>query len=65
MCSNATVNGGPSDENTASMEVHAFLKQRGVYLHYDLGDLEQDPGTAQSRREKLQDQEVPAKRPSE
>jgi Uncharacterised protein family (UPF0175) len=24
------------------MEVHAFLKQHGVYLHYDLADLEQD-----------------------
>lgn len=24
------------------MEVHSFLKDRGVYLHYDLVDLEQD-----------------------
>jgi|SRR6267378_223800 hypothetical protein len=24
------------------MEVHDFLKQHGVYLHYDVADLEQD-----------------------
>ena len=26
------------------MEVHAFLKQHGVYLHYDVSDLQQDRG---------------------
>lgn len=33
------------------MEVHGFLKDRGVYLHYDLADLEQDrrAGDALSR----------------
>jgi len=36
------------------MEVHAFLKQHGVYLHYDVADLEQDERTAQGLREKLQ-----------
>jgi hypothetical protein len=29
------------------MEVHAFLKQHNVYLHYDLADLEQDQATTQ------------------
>jgi hypothetical protein len=28
------------------MEVHAFLKQHGVYLHYDVSDLQQDRATA-------------------
>jgi hypothetical protein len=32
------------------MEVHAFLKQHNVYLHYDLADLEQDQTTAQKTR---------------
>ena len=36
------------------MEVHAFLKQHGVYLHYDVSDLEQDRATAQQVRTKLQ-----------
>ncbi len=27
------------------MEVHAFLKSRGVYLHYEHSDLEQDRQT--------------------
>lgn len=36
------------------MEVHAFLKQHGVYLHYDVSDLQQDRATAQQVREKLQ-----------
>jgi hypothetical protein len=38
------------------MEVHAFLKQHGVYLHYDLADLEHDELTAQKFRQKLQDE---------
>ena len=29
------------------MQVHAFLKEHGVYLHYDLDDLEQDRISAQ------------------
>jgi Uncharacterised protein family (UPF0175) len=36
------------------MEVHAFLKRHGVYLHYDLADLEQDQATAEKVRGKLQ-----------
>src|ERR1700730_8555496 len=36
------------------MEVHAFLKQHGVYLHYDVSDLQQDRATAQQVRSKLQ-----------
>ena len=47
------------------MEVHAFLKQHGVYLHYDLADLEQDKVTAQKVREKLLDEGPLGKRPSE
>jgi hypothetical protein len=35
------------------MEVHAFLKQHGVYLHYDVADLEQDQATAQKMRVRL------------
>jgi hypothetical protein len=35
------------------MEVHAFLKEHGVYLHYDVSDLEQDRVTAQQVRSKL------------
>ncbi len=34
------------------MEVHAFLKQHGVYLHYDVADLEQDRVTAEKLRER-------------
>lgn len=34
------------------MEVHAFLKQHGVYLHYDVGDLEQDEMAAEKLRRK-------------
>jgi Uncharacterised protein family (UPF0175) len=35
------------------MEVHAFLKQHGVYLHYDVSDLEKDRSTAQQVRANL------------
>lgn len=37
------------------MEVHAFLKEHGVYLHYDVSDLDQDQVTARSVRPKPQD----------
>jgi hypothetical protein len=47
------------------MEVHAFLKQHGIYLHYDLTDLEQDKATAQKVREKLLDEGALGKRPPE
>jgi hypothetical protein len=36
------------------IEVHAFLKQHGVYLHYDVADLEQDQATSEKLRGKLQ-----------
>ena len=36
------------------MEVHAFLKEHGVYLHYDISDLKRDEETAQRFRSKLQ-----------
>jgi hypothetical protein len=32
------------------MEVHVFLKQHGIYLHYDVADLEQDQATAEKFR---------------
>jgi hypothetical protein len=37
------------------MEVHAFLKQHGVYLHYDVSDLEQDQATAERLRARTQE----------
>jgi predicted HTH domain antitoxin len=37
------------------MEVHAFLKRHGVYLHYDTADLEQDTATAETLRGRLQE----------
>jgi hypothetical protein len=43
------------------IEVHAFLKQHGVYLHYDVADLEQDEITAQGFREKIQEEKVSGK----
>lgn len=36
------------------MQVHAFLKEHEVYLHYDVADLKQDEATAQRVRSKLQ-----------
>lgn len=39
------------------MQVHAFLKQHGVYLHYDVADLEQDRATAQRARSRRQPSE--------
>ncbi|MGD0842310.1 MAG: UPF0175 family protein [Candidatus Acidiferrales bacterium] len=39
------------------IDVHAFLKQHGVYLHYDVADLEQDQATAEQLRAKLQHEE--------
>jgi Uncharacterised protein family (UPF0175) len=37
------------------LEVHAFLKEHGVYLHYDVCDLDQDEAAASSVRQKRQD----------
>ena len=37
------------------LEVHAFLKEHGVYLHYDVSDLDQDKAAASSVRQKRQD----------
>ena len=36
------------------MEVHAFLKEHGVSLHYDVSDLRHDEETARRLRPKLQ-----------
>ena len=46
------------------MEVYAFLKQHGVYLHYDVSDLQQDRATAQQVRRKLQGSESRGERRS-
>ena len=43
------------------MELHAFLKDSGVYLHYDVADLAQDQATAQKSRGRLQDERASAK----
>ena len=43
------------------MEVHAFLKQHGVYLHYDVADLEQDQVTAEKLRGRIQEQRASGK----
>jgi hypothetical protein len=34
------------------IQVHEFLKQHGVFLHYSVSDLEQDRVTAQENRTK-------------
>jgi len=34
------------------IEVHAFLKEHGVYLHYDLSDLDHDRVTSERSRGK-------------
>jgi hypothetical protein len=34
------------------MQVHAFLKDHGVYIHYDISDFEQDQATSQHLRGK-------------
>jgi hypothetical protein len=46
------------------MEVHAFLKQHGVCLHYDVSDLQQDRATAQQVRRKLEGSESRGERRS-
>jgi hypothetical protein len=43
------------------LEVHSFLKQHGVYLHYDVADLEQDQATAQKLRGRLEVERVSGK----
>ena len=37
------------------IEVHAFLKEHGVYLHYDVSDLKRDEETVRRLRSKLHD----------
>lgn len=36
------------------LQVHAFLKDHGVYLHYSVSDLEHDRATAENTRAKRQ-----------
>jgi hypothetical protein len=47
------------------IEVHAFLKGHGVYLHYNPADLENDQAAAEKLREKLQDGKASRKPPLE
>jgi len=35
------------------LDVHAFLKQHGVYLQYGLAEFEQDEATARSARQEI------------
>jgi len=46
------------------IEVHSFLKQHGVYIHYDISDLEQDRATAQQVRANLKNSESRGERRS-
>jgi hypothetical protein len=43
------------------MEVHAFLKCHGVYLQYDLSDLEQDVSAAEKLRGKFYEEKASGK----
>jgi len=43
------------------VQVHAFLKQHGVHLHYDVSDLEQDRLTAENSRRKQQAEDAARK----
>jgi predicted HTH domain antitoxin len=38
---------------SSRMQVHAFLKERGVHLHYSLDDLEQDRQNSQDFEAKV------------
>lgn len=37
----------------SGLDVHAFLKEHGVYLQYGLAELEQDEATARSQRPEI------------
>jgi hypothetical protein len=41
------------------IQVHAFLKEHGVHLHYDLSDLDRDRVTSELLRAKRTDPELP------
>lgn len=38
---------------SSRLQVHAFLKDHGVHLHYSLDDLEQDRKTSREMEEKI------------
>ena len=38
---------------SSRMQVHAFLKERGVHLHYSLDDLEEDRNTSRDFEAKM------------
>ena len=39
---------------SSRLQVHAFLKDHGVHLHYSLADLEQDRETSQQFEDKVE-----------
>jgi len=45
---------------SSRMQVHAFLKEHDVHLHYSLGDLEQDRETSRELEEKVSGSPRPA-----
>ena len=45
---------------SSRMQVHAFLKEHGVHLHYSLEDLEQDRETSRELEEKVPGNHRPA-----
>ena len=44
------------------MEVHSFLKEHGVYLHYSIDDLERDRESAQRMRGRRQRSQMDGQR---
>ncbi len=45
---------------SSRMQVHAFLKEHGVHLHYSLEDLDQDRETSRYLEEKISGEHRPA-----
>ena len=45
---------------SSRMQVHAFLKEHGIHLHYSLEDLDQDRETSREREEKVPGEHHPA-----
>ena len=41
-------------EFESRLDVHAFLKKHGVYLQYDVAELEQDEANASAQREEVE-----------
>jgi hypothetical protein len=43
------------------IQVHAFLKQHGVYLHYSIADLDRDQANAEKLRGRFHDESASGK----